>query len=156
LRRAQNRDLIYVETNDAGALSALATPLQDGRGQLRWRWTADGRRKAKEADQRQGFSVKGEASLDRVGCGRAGRHQNGISFSRLRGNSPGRTAAPIREGVVKGPMIGGTIEGNIDFPGNQVRMSGTLIPMYGLNNMFARFRLWVCSRRRQKLRGCSV
>jgi len=41
----------------------------------------------------------------------------------------------IREGVLKGPMIGGTIEGNID-SGNQVRMSGTFVPMYGLNNMF--------------------
>ena len=42
----------------------------------------------------------------------------------------------IREGVVKGPMIGATIEGSIDYPGNQVRMSGTFVPMYGLNNMF--------------------
>jgi hypothetical protein len=41
----------------------------------------------------------------------------------------------IREGVLKGPMIGGTIEGSID-SGNQVRMSGTFVPMYGLNNMF--------------------
>ena len=42
----------------------------------------------------------------------------------------------IREGVVKGPIIGATIEGSIDYPGNQVRMSGTFVPMYGLNNMF--------------------
>ncbi len=33
-------------------------------------------------------------------------------------------------------MIGGTIEGTIDDPGNQVRMSGTFVPLYGLNNMF--------------------
>ncbi len=33
-------------------------------------------------------------------------------------------------------MIGGTIEGTIDFPANQVRMSGTFVPMYGLNNIF--------------------
>ena len=37
---------------------------------------------------------------------------------------------------MKGPTIGGTIEGNIDYAGNQVRMSGTFVPMYGLNNMF--------------------
>jgi hypothetical protein len=42
----------------------------------------------------------------------------------------------IREGVLKGPTMGGTIEGSLDFPGNQVRMSGTFVPMYGLNNMF--------------------
>ena len=33
-------------------------------------------------------------------------------------------------------MIGATIEGSIDYPGNLVRMSGTFVPMYGLNNMF--------------------
>ena len=33
-------------------------------------------------------------------------------------------------------MIGGTIEGTIDYPANQVRMGGTFIPVYGLNNMF--------------------
>jgi hypothetical protein len=42
----------------------------------------------------------------------------------------------VREGVLKGPLIGGTIEGSIDYPANQVRMSGTFVPMYGLNNMF--------------------
>ena len=42
----------------------------------------------------------------------------------------------IRDGVVKGPTIGATIEGSIDYLGNQVRMSGTFVPMYGLNNMF--------------------
>ena len=42
----------------------------------------------------------------------------------------------IRDGVVKGPIIGATIEGSIDYPGNQVRMSGTFVPMYGLNNIF--------------------
>src|SRR4051812_28085867 len=42
----------------------------------------------------------------------------------------------VREGVLKGPMIGGTIEGTIDFPADQVRMSGTFVPMYGLNNIF--------------------
>jgi hypothetical protein len=42
----------------------------------------------------------------------------------------------VRDGVVKGPAIGATIEGSIDYIGNTVRMSGTFIPMYGLNNMF--------------------
>ena len=37
---------------------------------------------------------------------------------------------------MKGPTIGATIEGTIDYVGNSVRMSGTFVPMYGLNNMF--------------------
>ncbi len=63
--------------------------------------------------------------------------QNGVAFSRLRAEFSRQNGQwTIREGVVKGPMIGGTIEGIIDYPGNQVRMSGTFVPMYGLNNMF--------------------
>jgi len=42
----------------------------------------------------------------------------------------------IRDGVVKGPVIGATIEGSIDYVGNDVRMSGTFVPLYGLNNVF--------------------
>ena len=37
---------------------------------------------------------------------------------------------------MKGPTIGATIEGTLDYIGNSVRMSGTFVPMYGLNNMF--------------------
>jgi len=48
----------------------------------------------------------------------------------------------VREGVVKGPSIGLTIEGNLDFNANQVRMSGTIIPIYGLNNMFGQIPLF--------------
>ena len=42
----------------------------------------------------------------------------------------------VREGVVKGPAVGATIEGSIDYNANKVCMSGTIVPMYGLNNMF--------------------
>ena len=42
----------------------------------------------------------------------------------------------IKDGVVRGPAVGATIEGDINYPANQVRMSGTFVPMYGLNNMF--------------------
>jgi hypothetical protein len=83
------------------------------------------------------FSVKGESALDRVAAGGPVSVQNGISFSALRAEFTRQNGQlTIREGVVKGPTIGATIEGSIDYPGNQVRMSGTFVPMYGLNNMF--------------------
>jgi len=37
---------------------------------------------------------------------------------------------------VRGPLIGGTIEGQIDYTRDEVNMRGTLVPLYGLNNMF--------------------
>jgi hypothetical protein len=83
------------------------------------------------------FFVKGEGALDRVAAGGPVGVQSGVSFAALRAEFTRQNGQlTIREGVVKGPTIGATIEGSIDYPGNQVRMSGTFVPMYGLNNMF--------------------
>jgi hypothetical protein len=81
------------------------------------------------------FAIKGVPELDRAG-GPAGA-PNGVAFSALRAEFTRQSGQlTVREGVVKGPTIGGTIEGNIDYLTNSVRMSGTFVPMYGLNNMF--------------------
>jgi hypothetical protein len=82
------------------------------------------------------FTVKGEASLDRLAAGGPGGAPTGIGFTRLRAEFVRQSGQlTIKEGVLKGPSIGGTIEGSIDYPGNQVRMSGTFVPVYGLNNL---------------------
>ena len=61
----------------------------------------------------------------------------GIFFSRLRAEfSRQNGQLTVREGVAKGPAIGGTIEGTLDYNANQVRMSGTFVPLYGVNNIF--------------------
>jgi hypothetical protein len=83
------------------------------------------------------FTIKGEAALERAVAGGPVGTQNGIAFSGLRAEFTRQSGQlSIREGVVKGPTIGATIEGSLDYVGNSVRMSGTFVPMYGLNNMF--------------------
>jgi AsmA-like C-terminal region len=84
------------------------------------------------------FTVKGEAQLERAAAGVApGGQSSGVAFSALRAEFTRQSGLfNIREGVVKGPAIGLTIEGNIDYNSNQVRMSGTIVPVYGLNNIF--------------------
>jgi hypothetical protein len=60
-----------------------------------------------------------------------------VEFSRLRvdfSRSLGRFT--VHDGVVKGPAIGATVDGYIDYMHNEVRMRGTFVPLYGLNNMF--------------------
>ena len=47
---------------------------------------------------------------------------------------PGRMV--VRDGLVRGPIIGATIEGHIDYARDQVGMRGTLVPLYGINNIF--------------------
>ena len=74
--------------------------------------------------------------LERVAAGGPNGTQNGVAFTALRAEFTRQNGAlTIRDGVVKGPMIGATIEGSIDYPGNQVCMSGTFVPVYGLNNI---------------------
>jgi hypothetical protein len=138
--RGQGRDMIYLETNDAGALFRFTdTYAKMIGGQLALAMDpSTGEPSAKEGRILvRDFSIKGESALDRVAAGGPAGVQNGISFSGLRAEFTRQNGQlTIREGVVKGPTVGGTIEGSIDYPGNQVRMSGTFVPMYGLNNMF--------------------
>jgi hypothetical protein len=42
----------------------------------------------------------------------------------------------IRDGVVRGPVVGATIDGQIDYTRDELRLHGTFVPLYGLNNMF--------------------
>jgi hypothetical protein len=138
--QAQGREVIYLETNDAGAFFRFTdTYAKMVGGQLALAMDPP----TVEPSTREGlinirdFSIKGETSLERVAAGGQTGLSNGISFSRLRAEFTRQNGQlTIREGVVKGPTIGATIEGSIDYPGNQVRMSGTFVPMYGLNNMF--------------------
>jgi hypothetical protein len=137
---AQGRDVIYVETSDAGAFFRFTdTYAKMVGGQLALAMdtpTVEPRAKEGLINVRD-FSIKGETSLDRVAAGGPTAVPNGIAFSQLRAEFTRQNGQlTIREGVVKGPTIGATIEGSIDYPGNQVRMSGTFVPMYGLNNMF--------------------
>ena len=82
------------------------------------------------------FSIKGEAALDRLAAGGAAGAPGGVSFSGLRAEFTRQNGQlTIREGVLKGLTIGGTIEGSID-SASQVRMSGTFVPLYGINNVF--------------------
>lgn len=92
------------------------------------------------------FVVRGERALEQVaatsaepgGTGRGRPLQGGVAFARLRAEftrAPGRIV--IRDGVVMGPSIGATVEGNMDYGRDEVRMRGTFVPAYALNNMFA-------------------
>ncbi len=138
--QAQGREVIYLETSDAGAFFRFTdyySKVVGGQLQLAMDPpTVEPSPKEGLINVRD-FSVKGEASLDRVAAGGTTGLQNGVAFSRVRAEFTRQNGQlTIREGVLKGPMIGGTIEGSIDIPGNLVRMSGTFVPMYGLNNMF--------------------
>jgi len=52
---------------------------------------------------------------------------------------PGRVS--LRDGVVRGPLLGGTIDGLVDYSRDEVHMRGTLVPLYGPNNLLGQLPL---------------
>jgi hypothetical protein len=137
--RAQGREVIYLQTEDAGAfLNFTDTYTKVTGGQLMLAIeppTSDPGAKEGLINIRN-FTVKGEQALDRAVAGGGAGGGQGIGFSAMRAEftrQPGLLS--VRDGTMQGPMIGLTIEGSIDYASNQVRMSGTIIPAYGLNNI---------------------
>jgi hypothetical protein len=142
--RTGGRQVIYFETNDAGAVFRFTDTYPKIVGGKMW--VAMDPPSATQAPQEgqlniRDFQVRGEAALDRVAATGAANGQNGaragVEFSRMYvefTRSPGKLA--LREGVVRGPIIGATIDGVIDYTRDDVRMRGTFVPLYGLNNMF--------------------
>jgi hypothetical protein len=88
------------------------------------------------------FNIHDEAQLERaVANGNPGQ-RNSMDFSGMRvefTKTPGRVA--LREGVVRGPVLGGTIDGMVDYTRDEVRLRGTLIPLYGPNNLLGQLPL---------------
>ncbi|MGO9357096.1 MAG: DUF3971 domain-containing protein [Xanthobacteraceae bacterium] len=136
--RNEGREVLYLETNDAGALFRFADIYSKVIGGKMWMamdppngdaTTQEGLLNVRD------FVIKGEAALDRVVSGGPPGASSGVGFSHMRAEfsrQGGQFA--VREGLLAGPTVGATIEGTIN--ANQVRMSGTFVPVYGLNNMF--------------------
>lgn len=138
--RVGGRDVLYVETNDAGAFFRFTDtyPKIFG-GQM---WVAmdpptpnnppqDGLLNVRD------FVIKGEGALDRVVANNPSPNARGVEFSHMRvefTRQPGKLT--INDGVLRGPAVGATVDGNIDYFGDQVRLRGTFVPLYGLNNIF--------------------
>jgi hypothetical protein len=140
-RVASGRPVVYFETNDAGALFRFTDVYQRMVGGKLWVGMDP---PSQDSSPQEGvinvsnFAIRGEGTLDQVvSTNPQAGSSNAIEFSQARADftrSPGRMA--IRDGVLRGPIIGATLEGNIDYVRDQVGVRGTLVPLYGLNNMF--------------------
>jgi hypothetical protein len=82
------------------------------------------------------FAVHDEEELERAVTNGTPLPRNQMDFSGLKVDftrSPGHVA--LHDGVVRGPVLGGTIDGVIDYTRDDVHLRGTLIPLYGANNL---------------------
>ncbi len=140
LRASDNHQVVYLETDDAGALFrftdmyprmyggqmwvAMDPPAQDQSAQIGTLYINN-------------FSVRGEPALQRVTAGAPGQPQGSVQFSEMHADftrAAGKMS--VRDGIVRGPAVGVTVEGQIDYVKNEVYLRGTFVPFYGLNNMF--------------------
>lgn len=91
------------------------------------------------------FTVHDETQLERAVATTPQpnrRTGNAIDFSGMRvefSRMPGRVS--LRDGVVRGPILGGTIDGLVDYARDDVHLRGTLVPLYGPNNLLAQLPL---------------
>jgi hypothetical protein len=83
------------------------------------------------------FVVRDEPTLNRVVANSPDNPGGGVNFSEMHADFtrfPGKMA--VRDGVVRGPLVGATVEGQINYIENEVYLRGTIVPLYGYNNMF--------------------
>jgi hypothetical protein len=140
LRASDNHQVIFFETEDAGALFRFTDmyPRMFG-GQM---WVAMDPPTQEQKPQVgtlsiRNFVVRGEPTLDRVVAGAPGQPRGSVQFTEMHADftrSAGKMS--IRDGVVRGPAVGATVEGQIDYLKNDAHLRGTFVPFYGLNNMF--------------------
>ena len=141
VRSRDNHQVIFFETDDAGAMFRFTDmyPRMYG-GQM---WVAMDPPTQEQTPQIgtlfiRRFAVRGEPALEKVVSGAPNAAGSvGVDFSEMRADFtrfPGKMS--VRDGVVRGPLVGATVEGNIDYSRDEVHLRGTFVPFYGLNNMF--------------------
>jgi len=138
--RPSERQIVYLESTDAGALFRFSDTYSRMFGGQMWIAmdppTPDGAKQDGLMDVRE-FTVRGEAALDGVAAGAPNGTGSGVQFSRMRvefTRRPGKMV--IHEGLVTGPTVGATIDGVMDYAGNELHLRGTFVPLYGLNAAF--------------------
>ncbi len=133
------RQVINVETTDAGALfrfTDVYSRMNGGQMAMAMDPPSAGNPTQLGAMNVRNFSVHDESQLERAVANGTQVPHNNIDFSGMKIDfvrTPGRIA--LRDGVVRGPVLGGTIDGFIDYTHDEVHLRGTLIPLYGANNL---------------------
>ena len=143
--RSSGRQMVYLESSDAGAFFRFTDVYSRMTGgQLAMTMEAP----SADNQTQQGilnvrnFAVHDEAQLERAVNNGTQARRNAIDFSGMRvefTRMPGKVS--LRDGVVRGPLLGGTIDGLVDYGRDEVHMRGTLVPLYGPNNLLGQLPL---------------
>jgi len=133
------RQVVDLETTDAGALfrfTDVYSRMNGGEMAIAMDPPSANNPTQLGAMNVRNFSVHDESQLERAVANGSQLPRNNMDFSGMKidfARTPGRIA--LRDGVVRGPVLGGTIDGFIDYTRDEVHLRGTLIPLYGANNL---------------------
>jgi hypothetical protein len=138
--RPDGRQVIALATNDGGALfrfTDIYSRLTGGQMAITMDVPSPNNPLQQGTITVRNFAVHDETQLQNAVASNGGPVQNNVmDFSSMRVNfdrSPGRVA--LRDGVVRGPVLGATIDGLVDYARDEMHMRGTLVPLYGPNNL---------------------
>ncbi len=133
------RELVDVETSDAGAFFRFTDIYSRMTGgQMTTQMEAPSANNPVQLGtvSVRNFAVHDKSQLERAVTNGAPLPRNQMDFFTMKVDfmrSSGRVA--LHDGVVRGPVLGGTIDGLIDYAADDVHLRGTLIPLYGANNL---------------------
>lgn len=140
LRARDNHRVVYVESGDAGALFRFLNMYSRIYGGQMWVAMdppSDDRAPQVGILFIRSFTVRGEKGLDRIVAGAPEQVRNGVPFSEMHTEfTRFSDKMAVRNGVVRGPLVGATMSGQINYSKDEVHLRGTFVPFYGLNNMF--------------------
>jgi Protein of unknown function len=142
--RAGGQQAIYLESGDAGAFfrfTDIYTRMTGGQASITMDPPA-GDNPQQGTLNVKNFAVHDETQLERAVNNGTQARRNAIDFWGMRvefTRMPGRVA--LRDGVVRGPLLGGTIDGVADYARDEVHLRGTLVPLYGPNNLLGQIPL---------------
>jgi hypothetical protein len=139
--------VIYLESSDAGAFFRFAdiySRMTGGQMAIAMDPPSAGSPVQQGVLSVRNFAIHDESQLERAvsTAPQNRRAGNAIDFSNMRvdfARMPGRVG--LRDGVVRGPILGGTIDGLVDYAHDDVHLRGTLVPLYGPNNLLAQLPL---------------
>ncbi len=135
--------MINATSQDGGALMRFLDIYNKAYGGRMVAEIAVGAKTQEGVVQLRDFVIRGEAALRQVGAG--GRSISAtqslgeeVPFTKMRADfarRPGRL--DLREAVIWGGQLGGTLEGRLDYAADRVDLKGVFVPAYALNNLFA-------------------
>ncbi|MFT0890859.1 DUF3971 domain-containing protein [Pseudochelatococcus sp. G4_1912] len=135
-----NRNVVVLQSNDAGAALRFAdiySYMAGGIMNMHVALTDGGAGLIMIRD----FAIRNEPTMSRILTESPKKFSvdpGNVPFTKMRvkfTRSPGRIN--IQEGVLWGPGVGVTLEGNLDTQNETIDVSGTYVPAYALNNIFS-------------------